>query len=75
MVVLAAFDGHVVVLHGDHPGLALVGPCPSAGPIGFRSRGLVSGEGELSYLQLATPAKASDIRVIRDGICEWNVKK
>jgi len=52
-----------------------VGPCPSAGPIGFRSRGLVSGEGELSYLQLATPAKASDIRVIRDGICEWNVKK
>lgn len=59
--MLAALDGHVVVLHGHHTGLALVGSRPGAGPVRLRSGGLVPGEGELPDLQLAAAPETRDV--------------
>lgn len=68
MVVLAALDNHIAILHGDNARFALVSASACTGPIGLQASRLVPGEGKLADLQLATATKARYVWVIGHGI-------
>lgn len=70
MIVLAALDDHVMILHSDHARLALMGSRPGAGPVSLRTGCLIAGEGEFSNLKFATSAKSCYVGVVGHRIYE-----